>query len=177
MIAAAQSWGNYLLLSFLFLLRKKNRNGPYLRVQWYYYALLALLDVEGNFLIVKGYDDGATITSAMLLDSFVIPQVMLLSYLFLNHRYYATHCAGVVLCLVGLVVLVFADYYNDKTKDFPGANSTTTSSDPSQPTSTLTGDLLVTVSTVFYACSNVGQETMVKKFDKWEFLGSTCAEI
>jgi solute carrier family 35 protein F1/2 len=174
MIAAAQSWGNYFLLSFLFLRRKRPRNGPFLRVKWYYYALLALLDVEGNFLIVKGYDEGATITSAMLLDSFVIPQVMILSYYVLHHHYYTSHCAGVTLCLIGLVVLVFADYR--AAMGAAGLSSPTnstaaaTTSDAS-PKSTLTGDLLVTISTVFYACSNVGQETMVKKFDKWEFLG------
>lgn len=49
------------------------------------YALLALADVEGNFLVVSAYKY-TSISSAMLLDCFTIPVVMLLSALFLHAK-------------------------------------------------------------------------------------------
>lgn len=47
--------------------------------------LLAFADVEGNFLVVCAYKY-TSISSAMLLDCFTIPVVMLLSALFLNAK-------------------------------------------------------------------------------------------
>lgn len=47
--------------------------------------LLALADVQGNFLVVCAYKY-TSISSAMLLDCFTIPVVMLLSKLFLHAR-------------------------------------------------------------------------------------------
>lgn len=47
--------------------------------------LLALADVEGNFLVVCAYKY-TSISSAMLLDCFTIPVVMLLSAVFLNAK-------------------------------------------------------------------------------------------
>jgi solute carrier family 35 protein F1/2 len=45
---------------------------------WYVYAGIAVLDVEGNYLLVKAYQF-TSITSVTLLDSATIPLVMLLS--------------------------------------------------------------------------------------------------
>lgn len=47
--------------------------------------LLALADVQGNFLVVCAYKY-TSISSAMLLDCFTIPVVMLLSKLFLHAK-------------------------------------------------------------------------------------------
>lgn len=55
------------------------------------YALLALADVEGNFLVVCAYQY-TSISSAMLLDCFTIPVVMLLSALFLSAKVRVSCC-------------------------------------------------------------------------------------
>ena len=47
---------------------------------WYVYLGLAVLDVEGNYLVTKAYQY-TSITSVTLLDSTTIPAVMLLSWL------------------------------------------------------------------------------------------------
>ena len=52
--------------------------GVPLRVHWWKYFILALADVEGNFLLVKAYQY-TTITSVQLLDCFTIPCVMVLA--------------------------------------------------------------------------------------------------
>ncbi len=44
------------------------------------YLALAVLDVEGNYLVTKAYQY-TSITSVTLLDSTTIPAVMLLSWL------------------------------------------------------------------------------------------------
>lgn len=59
--------------------------------------LLAFADVEGNFLVVCAYKY-TSISSAMLLDCFTIPVVMLLSALFLNAK---------VMVIVQLLVCVY----------------------------------------------------------------------
>jgi solute carrier family 35 protein F1/2 len=51
--------------------------GEVLRTKWWFYLLLAIADVEANFLVVKAYQY-TTITSVMLLDCFSIPCVMVL---------------------------------------------------------------------------------------------------
>lgn len=59
------------------------------------YALLALADVEGNFLVVSAYQY-TSIASVMLLDCFAIPVVMLLSALFLNAKVRASGLGSTV---------------------------------------------------------------------------------
>lgn len=128
--------------------------GEVLRTKWWFYLLLAIADVEANFLVVKAYQY-TTITSVMLLDCFSIPCVMVLSFVFLKARYSAKHCLGVGLCLAGLGALVASDaHYN---RDESGE-------DP------VLGDILCLCGALLYAISNVGQEGSVKQFDRVEFL-------
>jgi hypothetical protein len=56
-----------------------------LQIPWWQYALLAVADVEGNFLVVSAYKY-TSISSAMLLDCFTIPVVMLLSSIVLHAK-------------------------------------------------------------------------------------------
>jgi solute carrier family 35, member F1/2 len=118
------------------------------------YLPLALVDVEANFLIVTAFRY-TNITSVMLLDCFTIPNVMLLSWLFLKARYTARQYAGVVVCLVGLATLVVSDALTESRED--GSNP-------------LLGDALTVSATVLYAVSNVGQEHFVKSQSMLEWL-------
>lgn len=59
---------------------------------WWRYALLALVDVEANYLVVTAYQY-TTITSVMLLDCFTIPSSMVLSHFFLQAKVRAASAA------------------------------------------------------------------------------------
>jgi solute carrier family 35 protein F1/2 len=119
------------------------------------YLFAAFLDVEANFLVLLAYNY-TNITSIMLLDCFTIPCVMTLSYFLLGCRYRQRHGLGVVLCIVGLVVIVVNDVLGGNTNNQKHA---------------LVGDLLCIGGSMFYASSNVIEETMVKYVDKDEYLG------
>ena len=118
-------------------------------------AIIAVFDLTGNWLIVKAYGLGATISSAMLIDALVIPNVMFLSACMLGTRYSSYHYAGVSLCAVGLVTLCFTDGWS-------------TSGDVR---SSPEGDSLAALSTMFYAISNVAQQLLVRDRDVYEYQG------
>jgi solute carrier family 35 protein F1/2 len=117
-----------------------------------------------------------TITSVMLLDCFTIPCVMALSYFLLGHRYTLLHCVGVVLCISGIGVLVFSDFYEgDGCKHTPtGTRACAVFADAvqaSEAKNALLGDLICLAASVLYAVSNVFQEKFVKQYNREEYLG------
>ncbi|VBB30061.1 unnamed protein product, partial [Acanthocheilonema viteae] len=114
----AQSFLNYFLLSFIYgtmLVFRKGENAflPVLRKRGWRYLLLAIVDVEANYIIVYAYQF-TNLTSIQLLDCSTIPMVLLLSWLFLSTRYLLTHIIGVGICLVGIAVLIWADALEGK---------------------------------------------------------------
>eukprot|EP00761_Pharyngomonas_kirbyi_P009099 gb/GECH01009114.1/.p1 GENE.gb/GECH01009114.1/~~gb/GECH01009114.1/.p1 ORF type:complete len:368 (+),score=46.15 gb/GECH01009114.1/:1-1104(+) len=149
-IPTAQSTGHYFLLSIVYipiLLFIRWRHGVtkhVVRVPIWKYILLAIADVEANYLVVKAYDY-TTITSVMLLDCFTIPIVMGLSKLLFKVKYRWNHLIGVPVCVAGLVLLVFSDFHSS-----------------SKGVKQLIGDFLCIAGTALYACSNVGQEFIVR---------------
>lgn len=62
------------------------------------------------FAVVKAYQY-TSLTSVMLLDCWAIPCVILLTWLFLKTKYGLRKFAGVVLCVAGLVAVVFSDVH------------------------------------------------------------------
>lgn len=122
--------------------------------RWWKYLLLAILDVEANYLVVRAYEY-TTITSIQLLDCFSIPCVMALSWFLLKTRYSWLHVCGVAICLSGIVVLFISDM---------GGNDSTTASD-----ATL-GNILCLCGAALYGICNVSQEYLVRNFDRFEFL-------
>ncbi|KAF3780664.1 Solute carrier family 35 member F1 [Nymphaea thermarum] len=147
----SQSFLNYALLAIVYgsvvLLRKKG-----LRAKWYYYILLALVDVEANFLVVKAYQY-TSMTSVMLLLCWSIPSVIILTWLFLKTRYRFIQFFGVAVCIGGLVVIVFSDVH--------GGGDRTRGPNP------LKGDLIVVAGATLYAVSN---EFLVKNVDRIEVM-------
>eukprot|EP00291_Cryptomonas_curvata_P003772 CAMPEP_0172191046 /NCGR_PEP_ID=MMETSP1050-20130122/23464_1 /TAXON_ID=233186 /ORGANISM="Cryptomonas curvata, Strain CCAP979/52" /LENGTH=234 /DNA_ID=CAMNT_0012866013 /DNA_START=276 /DNA_END=978 /DNA_ORIENTATION=+ len=110
------------------------------------FIILAVADVEANFLIVKAYQY-TTITSVTLLDCFTVPCVVVLSAAILGVRYRVLHWLGILACLVGLVLIVFSDL----SKAEPGP-------DPlPAPRDRLLGDGLVLCGAGLYAVSNTMQ--------------------
>lgn len=130
---------------------------------WYWYAVVALLDVEANVAVTTAYNY-TSITSIMLLDCFSIPCTMALSWYFLNAQYSNYHVYGVLICIVGLGLTVYSDILQaqDNSDDNTDANTTYAHS--------LYGDMLCLLGSVMYSCSNVYQEIMVKSSHRTEYL-------
>ncbi|KAK6045953.1 hypothetical protein COOONC_16542 [Cooperia oncophora] len=78
------------------------------------YFVLALIDVEANYMIVYAYQF-TNLTSVQLLDCSTIPMVLLLSWLFLSVRYLISHIIGThrvvgdLLCLGGSMLYAIAN--------------------------------------------------------------------
>ncbi|XP_019093801.1 PREDICTED: solute carrier family 35 member F1-like isoform X3 [Camelina sativa] len=127
---------------------------PGIKVKWYHCLLLAFVDVEGNFLVVKAYQY-TSLTSVMLLDCWAIPCVMVLTWVFLKTKYRMMKISGVVICFLGVVMVVFSDVH---------AGDRAGGSNP------VKGDLLVLAGTTLSAACDVGEEFFVKNGDMIELL-------
>ncbi|XP_056138882.1 solute carrier family 35 member F2-like, partial [Lampris incognitus] len=156
-----QSFMNYTLLcvTYTTLLVCRTGDGNILQIlksRWWKYLLLGLVDVEANYTVVKAYQY-TNLTSIQLLDCFVIPILMVLSWWVLKTRYRLVHYVSVCVCLLGVGAMVGADVLAGR--------------DQGSTSNILLGDGLVLVSATLYAVSNVGQEYTVKNLSRVEFLG------
>ncbi|KPP68075.1 hypothetical protein Z043_113271, partial [Scleropages formosus] len=127
-----------------------------LKRRWWKYMILGLIDIEANYLVIKAYQY-TTLTSVQLLDCFVIPVVLLLSWFFLLVRYKAVHFVGVGVCLLGMGCMVGADVLVGRQQGLGDHK--------------LLGDLLVLAGATLYGISNVCEEFIVKNLSRVEFLG------
>lgn len=59
---------------------------------------------------MKAYQN-TSMTSVMLLDCWAIPCVMVLTWVFLKTKYRLMKIIGVVICIVGVVMVVFSDVH------------------------------------------------------------------
>uniref|UniRef100_A0A3B4BT02 Solute carrier family 35 member F2 n=1 Tax=Pygocentrus nattereri TaxID=42514 RepID=A0A3B4BT02_PYGNA len=156
-----QSFINYtlLFLSYTTALLFRTGDGNILQIlkkKWWKYILLGLADVEANYAVVKAYQY-TTLTSVQLLDCFIIPVLMILSWFFLKARYRIIHYVAVCVCLAGVGAMVGADLLAGRDQGSTG--------------NILLGDGLVILSATLYAVSNVCQEYTVKNQSRVEFLG------
>ncbi|MED6240358.1 hypothetical protein ATANTOWER_019804, partial [Ataeniobius toweri] len=156
-----QSFLNYMLLCITYTIMLFCRRGDgnilqILKRRWWKYLLLALVDVEANYTVVKAYQY-TTLTSVQLLDCFVIPVLMVLSWWILKARYRLIHYVAVSICLLGVGAMVGADLLARR--------------DQGSTSNILLGDGLVLLSAALYAVSNVSQEYTVKNLSRVEFLG------
>ncbi|XP_019428777.1 PREDICTED: solute carrier family 35 member F1-like [Lupinus angustifolius] len=149
----AQSFLNYALLAIIYGNILIYRRKP-LKVKWYYYIILGIIDVEANFLVVKSYQF-TSLTSVMLLDCWSIPCVILLTWVFLKTRYRFKKLTGVAVCIAGLVLVVFSDVH---------------SGDRANGSNPLKGDLIIIAGATLYAVSNVSEEFLVKNADRVELM-------
>lgn len=114
------------------------------------------MDVEANYSVVKAYQY-TTLTSVQLLDCFVVPVLMVLSWWILKTRYRPVHYVAVCICVLGVGAMVGADLLSGR--------------DQGSTANILLGDGLVLLSASLYAVSNVCQEYTVKNLTREEFLG------
>ncbi|KAF7206789.1 solute carrier family 35 member F2 [Nothobranchius furzeri] len=160
-----QSFLNYtlLLLTYTTFLCTRKGDGnilQILRTKWWKYLVMGLADVEANYAVVKAYQF-TTLTSIQLLDCFVIPVLMALSWFFMKTRYKLVHFVAVMVCLLGVGAMVGADFLAGRVQ---GSTSDVRGD-------VLLGDGLVLLSAILYAVSNICQEHTVKNGSLVEFLG------
>lgn len=144
------SFFSYLALALVYgsiLLYRRHK----LLVPWYWYVVLGIVDVQGNYLVNKAYQY-SSITSVTLLDCWTVAWVIVLTWFFLGTRYSLWQFVGAALCVVGLGLVLVSD------AGVGGGGG-------SKP---LLGDVLVIAGTLFFAMSNVGEEFCVKKKDRIE---------
>ncbi|KAI1895711.1 hypothetical protein AGOR_G00109060 [Albula goreensis] len=156
-----QSFLNYILLFLVYTTTLAVRQGEenllaILKRRWWKYMILGLIDIEANFLLIKAYQY-TTLTSVQLLDCFILPVVLLLSWFFLLVRYKAVHYVGVTVCLMGVACMVGADMLVGRQQGLGDHK--------------LLGDLLVLAGATLYGISNVCEEFIVKNLSRVEFLG------
>jgi len=157
-LPTTQSFVNYFALMVTFGVLMYRRGERPREALWKYF-IIAVADVEGNFLLVLAYQY-TSITSVQLLDCFTIPIVMALSWRLFNARYKNVHFFGAGVAVLGLALLVTSDAVL-------GRSSAGQDEEASNP---ILGDILVMIGASLYGISNIGQEYMVKERDRVEFL-------
>ncbi|CAG8573610.1 8510_t:CDS:2 [Funneliformis mosseae] len=156
-----QTFLTYIILAVVYTpytIYKKGFNGwikIFLKRGWKY-ALLSLIDVEGNYFIVKAYRY-TSLLSTMLLDTWTIPCVVLLSIIFLKIRFHWSQYLAVLICLGGIAALIVGDFKTD--------------TDMNTGSNLILGDIFCLISATCYAVSNVAEEFLVRQRPFWEVVG------
>ncbi|KAI8352075.1 solute carrier family 35 member SLC35F1/F2/F6 [Blakeslea trispora] len=120
-----------------------------------HYFILGLIDVEGNYFVVKAYQY-TSLLSAMLLNCWSTPVCMILSYFVLKSRFRWLQCAGVLIALGGMGMLIASDVMEGK--DYAALDA-------------VKGDLFCLLGATLYGFSNVGEEYMARKHPLYEVIG------
>ncbi|KAG0037979.1 hypothetical protein BGZ82_001380 [Podila clonocystis] len=159
-IPTTQSFLNYLVLGIVYTgitIYKEGFRGwlHIMRHRSFYYMIFAVIDVEGNYFMVKAYSY-TSLLSAMLLDAWTIPCVVLLSVFFLKVRFIRYHYLGVFIAMAGMGFLIWSDM--EAGKNFPGSDY-------------IKGDLFCILAATLYAFSNVYQEFLVRQTSMYEVVG------
>jgi len=125
-----------------------------LRDGWKYF-LLAAVDVEANFVVVKAFQH-TDLLSCMLLAAWSTPVCMVLCYFYLKTRYHWTQILGVLICIGGLGLLVTSDSITDK--NWPASNRKK-------------GDAFMILGATLYGISNATEEFFVRRSPLYEVVG------
>ncbi|CAI2173143.1 10497_t:CDS:2 [Funneliformis geosporum] len=156
-----QTFLTYIILAVVytpFTIYKKGFNGwiNIIKKRWWKYAIFSLIDVEGNYFVVKAYKY-TSLLSTMLLDTWAIPCVVLLSFIFLKVRFHWSQYLAVLICLAGIAALIIGDFKTDVEMN-TGSNL-------------ILGDIFCLISATCYAISNVAEEFLVRQRPFWEVVG------
>ncbi|ETI53512.1 hypothetical protein F441_03563 [Phytophthora nicotianae CJ01A1] len=141
-----QSTCLYVMLGVVYLAVRFVRKTPLVGVPWWFYVILAVVDVEGNYFAVKAYNYANYATLSLILNM-TVPFVTLFCYLFLKTRYSIRHYVGALIALCGSIVIFVSDYTSS-------ANGTSSRE--------VRGDMYALIAAAFYATSNVMIQAVVK---------------
>ncbi|KAJ1674829.1 hypothetical protein EV182_002483, partial [Spiromyces aspiralis] len=156
-IPTTQSFLVYVLLAIIYVpitlvLRRPRDLWHNFRRRWYWYIILAAVDVEGNYFVVKAYDY-TSLLSCMLLDAWTIPVVVVLMFFLMKIRFHWSQYLGVVVCLVGLGLLIKSDM--DSGKNYKAKDA-------------VKGDIFMLIGATCYGVSNTLEEYIVRQRPQYE---------
>jgi len=80
-----------------------------LHCPWYFYALIAFLDVQANYFVIMSFRHTAVINSTILTSLSVI-SVMVTSKLILRRCFKRSHIVGALLCVFGASCILSLDF-------------------------------------------------------------------
>ncbi|KAI8379966.1 solute carrier family 35 member SLC35F1/F2/F6 [Choanephora cucurbitarum] len=153
-IPFTQNFCNYLLLASVYTLIATETRSASTQTHWQFLGF-SFADVHGNALAVLAFKR-TSVLSALILSSWSIPCIMILSAFFLNVRYSKLHVQSAIVCLIGLVLLIWGDVMGNE--------------DESTVNHSWIGDMICLISATLYAVSNVTEEHLVQHYDSSEFL-------
>ncbi|KAJ2714777.1 hypothetical protein H4R19_001550 [Coemansia spiralis] len=147
----------YAMLLVVYMPLALVRLGP--RAMWanirrraHWFVLLAAVDVEGNYFVVKAYSY-TSLLSCMLLDTWTLPCVMVLGFFVLRARFRWMQILGVLMCLGGMGMLVKGDM--DGGKNYAASDA-------------VRGDIYIIIGATCYALSNTLEEFIVRHRPQYE---------
>lgn len=153
---ACQTAMNYILICLIFGIYQLRKNGLE-----YHYSKLgvkclmnAILDVEAWYWIYNSYNY-TSLTSIQSIDCLSIPIVIIISKVALNKHYNLHQYGAIGICLIGVGILVYADY-DEKDK------------------SSMWGDMMCALGAILFGLSTVCQEWIVDDLDIYEYQGTVC---
>ncbi|KAI9364044.1 solute carrier family 35 member SLC35F1/F2/F6 [Pilaira anomala] len=110
-IPFTQNFCNYLLLTCVYFVLpfffNRDRNRHVSPTTWQFFGF-SFADVQANVLAVLAFKN-TSVLSALVLSSWTIPCIMLLSTWFLNAKYSMIHIQSAIVCLIGLAMLIWGD--------------------------------------------------------------------
>ncbi|CAH0477631.1 unnamed protein product [Peronospora belbahrii] len=93
-----QSTCLYVMLAVVYLLVRAMRKSPFIGIPWWFYIILAIVDVEGNYFAVKAYNFANYATLSLILNM-TVPFMTLFCFVFLKTRYSVRHYLGATIAL------------------------------------------------------------------------------
>lgn len=136
----------YLSIKFFYY---RGRAATKTGVPLWFYVILGIVDVEGNYFAVKAFDYANYVTVGLLLNM-TVPFATAMCYVFLKTRYQWQHYVGAVIAVCGSIVIFATDY------------DASINGDMSRE---LRGDFYCLIAALFYATSNVMIQSVVKVRD------------
>ncbi|KAL5633323.1 hypothetical protein ACGC1H_003727 [Rhizoctonia solani] len=130
--------------------------GNLIRKDGWKYLILAVGDVEGNYMVVLSYQH-TNLLSCILLNAWAIPVCAFFSWIYMKPKYHWTQLTGIMICIAGLGMLVASDHLT--------RSGFTTAS------SMLKGDLLMIAGATLYGFNNATKEFLVRRRPLYEMLG------
>ncbi|KDO24834.1 hypothetical protein SPRG_09667 [Saprolegnia parasitica CBS 223.65] len=118
---------------------------PRVDLPWWYWAILGLVDVEGNYCVVLAFRGLSNFAVMGLVVHMTIPFVTILSFLFLRRKYLPVHIIGCILAIAGCTLIFLATTQDGEYPDQVKSN------------------LYALLGSLGYAVSNLLNEYAVKK--------------
>jgi solute carrier family 35 protein F1/2 len=144
-----------------------------LRAPIWAYMLIALIEVEANYVTVLSLSY-TTLTSATALKAMSIPTAIIISRVALGRRYSYIHFFGVAICIVGCILNILQDYKSVHQMTNPSTVSMAIvfSDGSKEYPHKVRGDGLAILAGILLGANDVVQELLVRQMGgTTEFLG------